>query len=114
MATTDMAISANARSMRPRFRGIRRSSSASIPVRDSLSVHDPVGDADRRAGNRPCSRVELAVDLSRHAPGRLPRLVERIELRGAMEARKVDRQLRSEEHTSELQSRLHLVCRLLL
>src|SRR5687768_17916229 len=26
----------------------------------------------------------------------------------------VDRQLRSEEHTSELQSRLHLVCRLLL
>src|SRR2546428_550388 len=60
MATTDMAISANARSMRPRFRGIRRSSSASIPVRDSLSVHDPVGDADRRAGNRPCSRVELA------------------------------------------------------
>src|SRR2546429_4080316 len=27
---------------------------------------------------------------------------------------KVPRQIRSEEHTSELQSRLHLVCRLLL
>src|SRR2546429_5811741 len=28
--------------------------------------------------------------------------------------RHLDRRLRSEEHTSELQSRLHLVCRLLL
>src|SRR2546422_7814537 len=33
--------------------------------------------------------------------------------RGGLPHRRVDR-LRSEEHTSELQSRLHLVCRLLL
>src|SRR2546422_3267315 len=32
----------------------------------------------------------------------------------ACRAREGDRRLRSEEHTSELQSRLHLVCRLLL
>src|SRR5687768_18006043 len=34
--------------------------------------------------------------------------------RGAPDARVLERALRSEEHTSELQSRLHLVCRLLL
>src|SRR3989449_8532102 len=47
--------------------------------------------------DRPVRRV--------HARERLPREVEI--------ARRVD-QVRSEEHTSELQSRLHLVCRLLL
>src|SRR2546422_1610360 len=34
--------------------------------------------------------------------------------RASSESRKYRRRIRSEEHTSELQSRLHLVCRLLL
>src|SRR2546422_5077720 len=39
--------------------------------------------------------------------------VEALERTGTLE-RAMDRAQRSEEHTSELQSRLHLVCRLLL
>src|SRR2546429_5857170 len=52
----------------------------------TLSLHDalPISWAGRRAGARPLPRVRPA------------------------------RWRRSEEHTSELQSRLHLVCRLLL
>src|ERR1041385_9272156 len=42
----------------------------------------------------------------RHAPDRVTNLIVRNEV--------VERFVRSEEHTSELQSRLHLVCRLLL
>src|SRR2546422_4072897 len=52
----------------------------------------------------------------------LPRLADRHEpgvegqrnRRAEQEAARFDRDDRSEEHTSELQSRLHLVCRLLL
>src|SRR2546429_4689132 len=39
---------------------------------------------------------------------------DRFELLRALTGRRSASQLRSEEHTSELQSRLHLVCRLLL
>src|SRR2546429_4473672 len=43
------------------------------------------------------------------------RLVENVENAGIVGLREVRRKFqRSEEHTSELQSRLHLVCRLLL
>src|SRR3989449_4156040 len=41
-------------------------------------------------------------------------LAEGVSRRGAARAAAVQRHARSEEHTSELQSRLHLVCRLLL
>src|SRR2546429_3597711 len=53
---------------------------------------------------RSLSRVHAACPASLRAAG--PRAQ-----RGAVGA---PRQMRSEEHTSELQSRLHLVCRLLL
>src|SRR2546429_5012307 len=44
-------------------------------------------------------------------PGTLREHARRDPIRDRLEN---DRELRSEEHTSELQSRLHLVCRLLL
>src|SRR2546422_5558818 len=42
------------------------------------------------------------------------RKVQELMQRAEQQQRKKDPQARSEEHTSELQSRLHLVCRLLL
>src|SRR3989449_10853348 len=62
----------------------------------------------------------LLMDLVRHRPDRFhpwqPDDPETRSLQLLTEARRrwVDQQTRSEEHTSELQSRLHLVCRLLL
>src|SRR5205809_4856489 len=47
------------------------------------------------------------IPVSRLLEGEMRKLLE-------MEARLHERVVRSEEHTSELQSRLHLVCRLLL
>src|SRR2546422_5812824 len=56
----------------------------------------------------------LAPAVAREAAGRIARLEVVVEL-GARELQhRVVKLLRSEEHTSELQSRLHLVCRLLL
>src|SRR2546422_7464229 len=46
--------------------------------------------------------------------GPLPAAVARDVHQAVVRARPDDASLRSEEHTSELQSRLHLVCRLLL
>src|SRR2546422_3423882 len=45
---------------------------------------------------------------------RLPQLVELDDIRGDLQMHTNATDGRSEEHTSELQSRLHLVCRLLL
>src|SRR3989449_7453969 len=64
------------------------------------------------------SRSQLLVGRGTSPPrGRLTRQL-RQRHRGDRDAEQTDRQdldqLRSEEHTSELQSRLHLVCRLLL
>src|SRR2546429_3792210 len=53
-----------------------------------------------------------AASLATSPPGSNPRL-QRAHRRGAPQG-KCGRNPRSEEHTSELQSRLHLVCRLLL
>src|SRR5207249_9143235 len=58
------------------------------------------GRANYHAGSHPC-----AVDLS---------MVDRLPTDGLEEFRRVPRDGRSEEHTSELQSRFDLVCRLLL
>src|SRR2546429_5569311 len=49
-----------------------------------------------------------------HPPAQPPPLQDRHLGRHALPARRPAQELRSEEHTSELQSRLHLVCRLLL
>src|SRR2546422_3653771 len=58
------------------------------------------------------------LDLRQTLSGRLlvghPEALHRFELQGCAGQRLKDAVVRSEEHTSELQSRLHLVCRLLL
>src|SRR5687768_17996749 len=56
-----------------------------------------------RPGAASAARFPRAISLATIARGRLD-----------LEAQRRARPLRSEEHTSELQSRLHLVCRLLL
>src|SRR2546422_1910384 len=55
--------------------------------------------------------VQDAQDSMRHGDGRVFRVASRGERVRGLLGKDVDR---SEEHTSELQSRLHLVCRLLL
>src|SRR2546429_8563360 len=57
---------------------------------------------DRRTGDRVVRRDAQRVDIHRRA--------RRADIRELL----IDDGGRSEEHTSELQSRLHLVCRLLL
>src|SRR3712207_8264203 len=71
----------------------------------TLSLHDalPISRDRRRRDLRP-PRVQRPRRL-RHRLGALPRLPDRDRAVGAV---------RSEEHTSELQSRQYLVCRLLL
>src|SRR2546422_11652924 len=61
-----------------------------LSLHDALPIFLPL-----RSWNAATARNDRALLLERGAPIRLPRR-------------------RSEEHTSELQSRLHLVCRLLL
>src|SRR2546422_7940725 len=80
----------------------------------TLSLHDALPIS---VGRRDRGRVRLGLrgrDAA-HAPllgrGRCPRFRCARARRGAELS---DRPARSEEHTSELQSRLHLVCRLLL
>src|SRR5438876_7200737 len=62
----------------------------------TLSLHDALPISERRRGCR------------------APRARRRRLLVGRVQARGVGRAPRSEEHTSELQSPVHLVCRLLL
>src|SRR2546422_8433845 len=57
--------------------------------------------------------LQLALDLAGDLLGQLARLAVVDRVRGHHHAID-DGKARSEEHTSELQSRLHLVCRLLL
>src|SRR2546422_8461065 len=80
--------------------------STPFPTRRSSDLHPPGGErADRDAEHRGRqSEQEIFQGISRDQLP--PRCAERLE-----DHRIVDR---SEEHTSELQSRLHLVCRLLL
>src|SRR5205809_5253847 len=59
-----------------------------------------------------CRGVRLALDVPPADAG--VELAERTLLGGPAAARRLVGPGRSEEHTSELQSRLHLVCRLLL
>src|SRR2546422_2349233 len=67
----------------------------------TLSLHDALPIFTASAGSRTKSRSRRSQSArSMAAPGRSPAVVTE--------------DPRSEEHTSELQSRLHLVCRLLL
>src|SRR5207253_9395747 len=91
---------------------------ASTPAFYPLSLHDALpicGWADRARCRRHPALVSHRGDLVRRArppaEGTRQRLA-RPRLHGRDPA--LDRPARSEEHTSELQSRGHLVCRLLL
>src|SRR5687768_18008231 len=57
--------------------------------------------------------VDLA-DAGEPSPRFLARVLAPVEREAARAGAAASRSTRSEEHTSELQSRLHLVCRLLL
>src|SRR3712207_8192474 len=68
----------------------------------TLSLHDAL----------PISRRKLLIRIPRHSSCRIAG--RRPALRGSPSERPVSASIRSEEHTSELQSRQYLVCRLLL
>src|SRR5207253_11061441 len=84
----------------------------SPPAIYTLSLHDalPISLQARLIAD--------LVDLSRLGRGRLSLQLDTVDLRvvidAAVDALTVTAGARSEEHTSELQSRGHLVCRLLL
>src|SRR5437762_4985425 len=90
------------------------STAAAITEVSSLSLHDALpisfglGSLDRRYG---------AVEYARLTDGLVVMFAQPIEVDGEEEIRRGLEQmqlLRSEEHTSELQSPMYLVCRLLL
>src|SRR2546422_8449409 len=74
----------------------------------TLSLHDalPISEAGGRVHPLDLQRLH---DLARHRRG-----AGGAQPPGGRSRRRAARAARSEEHTSELQSRLHLVCRLLL
>src|SRR5205809_4826706 len=91
---------------------------SSTPYISSLSLHDalpisvPVAGVARQLRQHHDARIEDAALLGRLGAALLD-LLEDVREHVAQEDRQ-NRRRRSEEHTSELQSRLHLVCRLLL
>src|SRR2546429_6305957 len=70
----------------------------------TLSLHDalPIFVAGIIRDLAPKAKIECVRVLNDYGVGRVNDLMQALEI------------IRSEEHTSELQSRLHLVCRLLL
>src|SRR5207249_11937329 len=87
---------------------------ASSPTRPARPPRPPPPPPTRRSsdlGAEPEPRGQRARDGARH---RHPRLHARVEARVAMAGPVTGSLARSEEHTSELQSRFDLVCRLLL
>src|SRR2546422_7601257 len=71
-----------------------------LPVKRSLRRRPARGEPDRQVGHVPHRPIEVLGG-------------QRIDVEVGRGVHEVDG-VRSEEHTSELQSRLHLVCRLLL
>src|SRR3712207_8194011 len=88
---------------------IRRPPSSTL-FPDTTLFRSPGGPQLRRAGRRLRRRHEPAADPPQGCPERVPRSDGR-DLGAETRAWHADR---SEEHTSELQSRQYLVCRLLL
>src|SRR2546422_6713844 len=74
------------------------------------SLHDALPIEDCEGPQRAGQRIEVREDKLRENQHRRDRINEEVEEFGCAP----DDDARSEEHTSELQSRLHLVCRLLL
>src|SRR3712207_7401544 len=67
-----------------------------------------------RSGTEPGRRTSPLDDLQEHRLDESRLLRGAVQLRADPECREPDLLVRSEEHTSELQSRQYLVCRLLL
>src|SRR5687768_18014750 len=87
------------------------------PEINALSLHDALPIFDDRSGEVAQRQPDVAVALA--LPPADPPVPDRVRPLGVPRGRgrlaePVLGQGRSEEHTSELQSRLHLVCRLLL
>src|SRR2546422_768667 len=80
-----------------------------------LSLHDALPISLRALARRAHARLDLQRRLvkKQHPPAAVEAALERLTIRGLLDDQRFAEQ-RSEEHTSELQSRLHLVCRLLL
>src|SRR5207249_8682162 len=89
-----------------------------LPLPDALPIYDPAppghrlfaDSAEREDGCRP-ERDDRGPEASPHRPD--VRHGERLARQLGRRGRPAPRGLRSEEHTSELQSRFDLVCRLL-
>src|SRR5687768_18003969 len=85
-----------------------------LSLHDALPIYVVEAVVERLVDRRDVGRVRqiLDADVERAAPeaDRRDGIHERQRLHAAL----AERGARSEEHTSELQSRLHLVCRLLL
>src|SRR2546422_1863648 len=79
------------------------------PPRSTLFPYTTLFRSERQIGGEDRFPIHL---LHRLAPGRRRAGDEHVVVRQRLRERAHQR--RSEEHTSELQSRLHLVCRLLL
>src|SRR5687768_17664024 len=75
-----------------------------LSLHDALPISGQGERSERREGRRE-QRLDVGARRTGGPPGRGEAELQRPELR---------ERARSEEHTSELQSRLHLVCRLLL
>src|SRR3990172_4931059 len=81
-----------------------------VPVEVVIPDGRPRGNDERRVFVRYADRVRLSGD---NLPERNP-IIESPDVEHKFSERQIILKSRSEEHTSELQSRLHLVCRLLL
>src|SRR5216684_4924823 len=89
-----------------------RSSSAARAPASSCSTTSGFQRVAQRAKRIPLA-LRAASGLGAWVDMRFGELAARLLLRLADEREEVPHLVRSEEHTSELQSRLHLVCRLL-
>src|SRR5687768_15053377 len=94
------------------YRLIRRSRAGA----DKFILHDgpPYANADIHLGTAMNKILKDFIVKSRSMMGFDAPYVPGYDCHGLPIEQHVERALRSEEHTSELQSRLHLVCRLLL
>src|SRR2546422_6430476 len=79
-------------------------------AKDFAAVHED----DQRVSGLDGARVEVDADIRNREPVLAVRGKVVSEFHPAAGAERQPVEVRSEEHTSELQSRLHLVCRLLL
>src|SRR5690554_7343452 len=98
-------------------RGVHRLSDSNIVALDTPDRNDPLQEVLREGARRLLKQAveaELAELLQAHRSLTTDDGKPAVVRNGYLPARTIQTGLRSEEHTSELQSRPHLVCRLLL